>query len=610
MVVKRWHSTEEWHTALPPATFASHDLVLDPPWGRSNAAPGISDRMRDVDTVLCPGMLCSTMEREHLRFLDGRKVSHMSADQYPLNSLLSFAMNRRTAAIGGAAAIAGAGMMSPATAQDATPDASAAAAIEGAPGGVLRLGVQGDPAELDPHLVVLDAASLIVDLVYEGLVHEDAALVPRPLLAESWEVSEDGTVYTFALRQGVVFHNGREMVAADVVYSFERVMNPDSASPWLSYTDGIQLVEAPDAQTVIFTLATPDASFLAKLCRRGLTVVPQEEVEANGDLKQIMVGTGPFIFTEYVPNSMVTLGENEQYWMEGRPFLDGLEIQIVPDDTARTTALVSGTVDFIEAVPHKDVLIVDENPELALTGDQATNLRWIVFNVRDEPFNNKQLRQTIARGIDRQPIIDAAVFGYGTPLLGVYPSDFWAGYQGEIPAPDIEGAAEAISMAALPEDFSPRILTWGEYDFLSSTSVVVQEQLRQIGIDGEIDPEENATYLERYFAGDFDIAVMGAGGYIDPDDFLRQSLGTDGPSNAAGYSNPDLDALFEEGLIEQDQEARREIYQQIQEMIIDEVPWIMLYTSNTFEGMAANVKGFTHSLSGSFHALRETWIEQ
>lgn len=534
----------------------------------------------------------------------------MSADQHSLASLLSKQVNRRNAVAGTAAAFVAGGAVTGVSAQGATPQASPEAIPEGVPGGVLRVGVQGDPTELDPHLVVLDAASLVTDLVYEGLVHEDASLVPQPLLAESWEISADGLTYTFALRQGVVFHNGRALIADDVVYSFDRVMNPDTGSPWVSYTDTIDTVDAPDDATVAFTLSSPDASFLAKLCRRGLTVVPKEEVEANGDMKQVMVGTGPFTFTEYVPNSTLTLGRNEQYWLEGRPYLDGLEIQIIPEDTSRTTALVSDTVDFIEAVPHKDVITLEASNDLALTGNQATNLRWIVFNVRKEPFNNKQIRQTIARGIDRQSIIDAAVFGYGTPLYGMYPSDYWAGYEGEIPAADPEGAAEAISEAALPEKFNPGILTWGEYDFLSNTSVVVQEQLRKMGVSSEIDPQENAIYLERYFGGDFDIAVMGAGGYIDPNDFMQQSLGTDGPTNAAGFSSDELDELMAEGLLEQDQEKRKAIYQRCQEVIIEEAPWIMLYTSNTFEGMRANVKGFTHSLSGSFHALRETWIEQ
>jgi peptide/nickel transport system substrate-binding protein len=338
--------------------------------------------------------------------------------------------------------------------------------------------------------------------------------------------------------------------------------------------------------------------------------VPQEEVEANGDLKLNPVGTGPFRFVDYVPNSMVTLEKNADYWLEGRPYLDGVEFHIIPDDTARTTALVSDTVDMIEAVPHKDIATLQEAENIKLTGDQATNLRWIVFNVRNEPLNNRELRKAIAQGIQRQAIIDTAVFGYGTPLYGVYPTDYWAGFEGEVPEGDPEAAADAIANLALPDGWTPGILTWGEYDFLSSTSVVVQEQLNTMGITAEIEPEENATYLERHFSGDFDIAVMGAGGYIDPNDFLGQTMKTGGVTNAAGYSSEEMDALLEQGIIEQDQEARKAIYQQVQELIIEDVPWIMLYTSNTYEGMAAKVMGYTHSLSGSFAALRETWIEQ
>jgi peptide/nickel transport system substrate-binding protein len=518
-------------------------------------------------------------------------------------SLLDAAMSRRRAVAGVSAAAVAPALFSAAHAQDATP------APEPIPGGTLRVGVQGDPVELDPALVVLDAASLIIDQVYEGLMHEDPSLVPQPRLAESYEISEDGLTYTFTLREGVRFHNGREMTSEDVVYSIGRVMDDETASPWQQYTATIEAMETPDPSTVVFRMKNPDASFLASLCRRGLSVVPQEEVEENGDLRLVMVGTGPFRFVDYVPNSMVTLEKNDDYWLEGRPYLDGLEFQVIPDDTARTTALVSNTVDMIEAVPHKDLATLREASEITLTGDQATNLRWIVFNVRHEPLNNRELRRMIASGIQRQAVIDTAVFGYGTPLYGVYPSDYWAGYEGEVPEGDPEAAARAISQLSLPSGFRPGILTWGEYDFLSSTSIVVQEQLNTMGITAEIEPEENATYLERYFSGDFDIAVMGAGGYIDPHDFLGQTMGTDGVANAAGYSSAKMDELLLAGIVEQDREARKAIYQEIQDLIIEDVPWIMLYTSNTYEGMSANVMGFTHSLSGSFTALRETWIQ-
>lgn len=521
--------------------------------------------------------------------------------QDPCNGTDQTTINRRSLLTGTGALAFGAAVtpgFAMAARQDATP----------VPGGTLRLGVQGDPTELDPALSNLAATELIVDLVYEGLVHEGPDLVPQPNLAEWWDISNDALTYTFHLRQGVTFHHGRELTADDVVYSLGRVMDPDTGSPYVPYTDRVSSIDAPDDATVVITLDAPDASFLAGLSRRGLVIVPQDIVESEG-LSQQMVGTGPFRFVEYVPNTSITLDRNETYWDEGKPYLDGVEIQIIPDDTARTTALVSGTVDLIEQVPHKDIEIIDEADGVGLVGGIATNLRWLVFNTRREPFDRVDVRQAIASGINRQPIIDAAVFGYGEPLVGMYPETFWFGYQGEIPPPEPEEAAARLIELGLPDNFQPGLLTWSQYGFLSATSVVVQEQLRALGIESEIESEENATYIQRFYEYDFDIAVMGAGGYIDPNDFIQQNFLSDSMNNTSGYANPEMDALIAEGLETQDQDARADIYQQIQQLIIGNAPWVNLYTSSTYEGASDSVQGFTHYQSGSFHSLRETWLE-
>jgi peptide/nickel transport system substrate-binding protein len=497
----------------------------------------------------------------------------------------------------------------PVTSAQATPDLEQ---VDTQPvrGGVLRVGVQGDPASLDPHLNILDAAGAIFDFVYEGLVLLDPQLVPRPAIAESWTISEAGLVYTFALRPGVTFHNGREVTSEDVRYSFSRVMDPETASPDVAQTDGIASIEPPDAGTVVMTLTAPDASFLTRLSRPGLAIIPQEEVERHGDLSQVMVGTGPFIFEEYVPNTRLTFSRNDAYWDGDKPFLDGLDVLIIPDDTTRTAALVSNTVDLIQQVPHRDIPLIEANDSLQLAGDQATNLRWIVFNLQRSPFDNIELRQAIAAGIDRQAIIDSAVFGYGTPLVGMYPSTFWFGYQGDVPEPDVEGARALVERLDLPEDFRPAILTFADYEFLAATSTVFQEQLRQIGIESEIDAQDNATYLDNLFSGNFDIAVMGASGYSDPSEYLTAMLGTGQFTNPGGYSNPDLDALIQAGLEERGQAARATIYQQAQQIIIDELPIISLYTSNTYEGLSTDVEGFEHSLTGRIPGLRSTWLDR
>jgi peptide/nickel transport system substrate-binding protein len=402
------------------------------------------------------------------------------------------------------------------------------------PGGTISVGVQGDPTELDPARSNLAAATLIVDLVYEGLVHEGPELVPQPAVAERWEISDDGLTYTFHLRSGVTFHHGRELSADDVVFSMERVMDPETASPWLPYTDGIVSVDAPDEATIVFTLAAPNAAFLAGLTLKGLVIVPRDIAEQDGELSQRMVGSGPFRFVDYVPNTQISLGRNEDYWDEGKPYLDGVEILIVPDDTSRTTALVSDTVQLIEQVPHRDIELLEGTDGVELVGGVTTNLRWLVFNLRREPFDRLEVRQAIAGSIVRQPIIDAAVFGYGEPVVGMYPETFWFGYEGDISEPDPEGAAAALADLGLPDDFRPGLLTWSQYGFLSSTSVVVQEQLNQMGIESEIESEENATYIERFYSYDFDIAVMGAAGYVDPNDFLQQNFSSEEVNNTSG----------------------------------------------------------------------------
>jgi peptide/nickel transport system substrate-binding protein len=477
------------------------------------------------------------------------------------------------------------------------------------PGGTMSVGVQGDPTELDPARTNLAAATLIVDLVYEGLVHEGPELLPQPAVAERWEISDDGLTYTFHLRPGVTFHHGKELTGDDVVFSIERVMDPETASPWLPYTDGIASIDAPDEATVVFTLAAPDAAFLAGLTLKGLVIVPRDIAEQDGELSQRMVGSGPFRFVEYVPNTQVTLERNESYRDEGKPYLEGVNVLIVPDDTSRTTALVSDTVQLIEQVPHRDIELLEGTDGVELIGGVTTNLRWLVFNLRREPFDRLEVRQAIARGIVRQPIIDAAVFGYGEPLVGMYPDTFWFGYEGDIPEHDPEGAASALAELGLSDDFRPGLLTWSQYGFLSSTSVVVQEQLNQMGIESEIESEENATYVERFYSYDFDIAVMGAAGYVDPNDFLQQSFSSEAVNNTSGYANPEIDELLAAGLATTDQEERAAIYQEIQQILIEDAPWINLYTSSTFEGASGRVRGFTHYLSGSLYALRETWLE-
>ena len=500
------------------------------------------------------------------------------------------------------AALSAATGVRPALAQDASP--------EPVSGGILNAALSADPAQLDPSQTQLTAAWHVIEHVYETLVSYDAGLNPIPCLAESWDISEDGLTYTFHLRQGVTFHNGRPFVAGDVKYSYERVLDPEVASPSSSELASLESIEAPDDATVVMTLKTADASFLAKVMGNAGYIVPQEVVEENGDLNQVMVGTGPFTFNSYVPNTEVILEKNANYWDPGLPYLDGIHFLIASEETSRTAALTSGTVDWIEYAPVKDLPIFESDDSIEIAGDENTNIRYMALNVSREPLNILEVRQAIAKVIDRGPIIDSAVFGAGTPTAAIFPATYWAGGEYEIAAPDIEGAKALLAEAGYADGFKTVIQSWSEYPFLSNAAVVIQEQLRQIGIEAELDLQENAIYIDNYFKGNFDLSVTGTSSYVDPNDVIQGNFGTGESQNGTQYSNPEVDELIAQGVAVTDQAERAAIYNQIQAILLEDLPWINLFIANQYEAYKTYVKGYVHIPTGTNRSLREVWLDK
>ncbi|MDQ3514181.1 MAG: ABC transporter substrate-binding protein, partial [Chloroflexota bacterium] len=479
------------------------------------------------------------------------------------------------------------------------------------PGGILKVGLQADPTALDPHLQSLTAIWHVVEHIYNRLVRVQPDLTVAPELAESWEISEDGLTYTFALRPGVTFHNGRPMVASDVVYSFERLVDPATASTSAADLASMASVEAPDDMTVVLTLTEPDSSLLASLSGQSTIIIPREVVEENGDLSQVAVGTGPFVFVEYVPNTRIVLEKNPNFWEEGLPYLDGMELIPISEDTSRTTAVVTGTVDFIEYAPLRDIEILESDENLVIAGSENTNIRFLGFNLTREPFNDLRVRQAIAMVIDREAVLGPTVFGRGEATQILFPANFWAALDAPVSPPDIEGARALLAEAGYPDGFSTTITSWSAYSFLSNAAVVIQEQLNQIGIEAELNLVENSTMVDQvYVTKEFDMAVTGESAYVDPNTIVLGNFGTGESGNFAGYSNPEVDALITQGIAATDQAARTEIYQQIQEILLADLPWVNLFIANQYEVMSTDVKGYTHIPTGSNISLRETWLDR
>ncbi|MEZ4508013.1 MAG: ABC transporter substrate-binding protein [Thermomicrobiales bacterium] len=541
----------------------------------------------------------------------------MSNDQFEamFRSFLKGDLSRRnlmirTAGLAGAAAAVtstGTGLVGSAYAQDATPGDPA----DVKPGGTLRMGMQSDPGGLDPQLNSATALWKATELIYSFLTQVNPDLTVRPDLAKSWEISEDGLTYTFKLNPAT-FHNGRAVVAADVKYSFERLVDPATASPTAGSLVSMQSIEAPDDETVVITLTQPNAAFLVELSGMGCIIIPKEVVEEHGDLMQVAVGSGPFKFVEYVPNTHIKLEKNPDYFESGLPYLDAVEMLIAAEDNSRTAALIQGTVDFIEYVPSQDIPILEADSSIKLAGNSIQQIRMIAFNLTREPFDNPQVRKAISMAVDRGPIIDAALSGYGTPTEQIFAADFWASLgEREIPAPDIEGAKALLAEAGFPDGIKTTLTGWAEYGFLKNAAVVVQEQLKQIGIEAELNLLDTGSMLQTVYTDfDFDVVVTGDSTYVDPNSLIYRNFKTGEGGNFSQYSDPEMDQLIDDGIATTDLAARTEIYQTISEKLLVDLPWVCLFIGQQYEAMKTYVMGYEHIPTGSNISVRQVWLDQ
>jgi peptide/nickel transport system substrate-binding protein len=225
-------------------------------------------------------------------------------------------------------------------------------------GGVLRVGMQTDPVGLDPHITNATSTRNMLENVYDTLVMFDSSLQIVPGLAESWTASDDGLTWTFTLREGVTFHDGTPLSSSDVKFSIERISDPAIASPRADDFAVVASIETPDDRTVVMNLTEPFSPLLAKLAASLNVIVSEAAVEQYGDLQENVIGTGPFRFVEYLPQTRMVLERNEDFWGtdaagNALPYLDGIEFIFYPDPTARSTAIQTGNADFIEYVPTR-----------------------------------------------------------------------------------------------------------------------------------------------------------------------------------------------------------------------------------------------------------------
>lgn len=460
-------------------------------------------------------------------------------------------------------------------------------------GKTLIMARAADTTGLDPHTQTAFASLRLLELIYEPLLTLDENLNIVPALAEKWAFSEDALSLTMNLRAGVMFHDGSAFTSADVKDSFERILKEETGSAARANYLSITSIETPDDLTVIFKLSSPDVPLLAAMTSVNASIMPSELME-SGDISKTAIGTGPFKLVEWIPEEKTTLVDNPEWWGDG-PFVDGVEMRVIPDEASILAALRAGEIDFALLNDPLVATLLKNDPDIILNRVPAIAYHVFQLNPSRTPMDKLEVRQAMSCAIDRQAVLDTASLGEGQvtgPLtIPAYqiPLDQYACY-----TRDVTKAKELMDKAGMKDGFTIKaIVANAEPPTALAEAQTIQAQLAEIGITVEIESLELSVYVDRWLAGDFDTAVALNGGRSDPYTmYARYWTKTGNLQKVANYIDDTLDTLMNEGKAETDPQKRFEIFANFQKHLVEVAPWIWLYNGYEYTAQQKYVEGF------------------
>ncbi|WP_156290669.1 ABC transporter substrate-binding protein [Oceanobacillus salinisoli] len=455
---------------------------------------------------------------------------------------------------------------------------------------VIKIANDQEPAGLDPHKTPAASSIRVYSKIYEGLVTFDENMEVEGQLAESWEQPDD-TTYLFNLIEGVQFHNGREMTAEDVKYSFERILDEETASHIASYFAGIESIEVLGDYQVQFKLAEPDATFLSNLTHSGAVIVPQEVVEENGDLQQVAVGTGPFVFEEWVPDNSVTLTKNENYYLDGIPKLNRIEYYTMLEEASRLSAIRTGEIDMT-TVNAQSAELLSGQEGVEIKDYQSLEYSYVGFNVEHEILSDVKVRQALSLATNRQEIVDIAWKGEGLVTGPIAPSmaDWSIDVEAhELYSNDVDKAKELLAEAGYADGFDITITTASSYPDMVDTAQLLQQQWKEIGVNAEIQQVEWGEYIDIWSNTSADILVGRNGSGSDPDRAMNYFFHTEGSANVWNFSSDEYDTLVEEARRTIDLDARKEIYVEAQNLLLELSPNLFMVSPKNYVAVRDSV---------------------
>ena len=436
----------------------------------------------------------------------------------------------------------------------------------------LIIAVPDEPPSLDPTANASAAIDQILNQnVYEGLVRVTPRGKIEPALAERFDVSPDGKIYTFYLRRDVSFHDGTPFTAEDVTATFTRNMAPGSSHPHPEYYAYIERMGTPDPYTIVFYMAEADGAFLSLLALGDSVILPEAVSES---LATHPIGTGPFRFVEWIVGESLRLERFPDYYREDCPLLEEVVFRFLSDSATAYAALMAGNVDVLAKVSAEAAIGVAGDLRFITVAGPQNLVQIMAMNNERAPFSDLRVRQAIAHAVDRDAIIDGTMYGYGI-ALGSHMTPASAYYVDltDLFPHDLTEAQRLLSDAGYPEGFSATLTLPQNYEIHVRTGEIIADQLTRIGINLDLEVIEWGQWLSRvYGQADYDLTVIGHIGKLDPGAMLSNyGSGSETYYYRRGYRNTDLDVLLEEGRTAVDEARRVEIYAQAQEIIARDV---------------------------------------
>ena len=424
------------------------------------------------------------------------------------------------------------------------------------------IGLQLEPPHLDPTSAAAGAIDQVLYAnVFEGLTRFGPDGSVQPGLAASWAISDDGLSYTFQLREGVTFHDGTTFEASDVVFSLDRARAEDSTNAQKALFAGIEGVEALGDSSVRIDLAAPQGNFLFNLAWGDAVMVAPESI---GDIKNLPIGTGAFRFEQWRRGDQISLSRNADYWGEPAS-LEAATFKFISEPTAAYAAMLAGDIDAFYSYPAPENLAqFERDPRFTVLSGNTEGETILAMNNQQAPFDDIRVRKAVSHAIDRQAIIDGAMFGYGTPI-GTHFAPHNPDYVDltAIAAFDPALARDLLAQAGYAEGFSTT-LKLPPPSYARRGGEIIAAQLREVGIEAEISFLEWAQWLEQVFRGyDYGLTIVSHTEPMDINIYAR-------PDYYFQYDNPDFQALIETLAVESDPAARSALLAQAQTTIAED----------------------------------------